>query len=114
MRTPAQTTSHLDDAGIGPSQYFHFHRSPMLARPEYRLMLSVLEDAVGCFERWKRFGSPPAPVTPEGLLDWFHSDDRSYLYSFQSICFHLDLDPDAILARLHEIEAAADAEPAAA
>lgn len=96
-----------DDQGIGPSQHYHANRSSMLQRPEYRLMLSVLEDAIGCYDRWMRFGAPPAPVTPESLTEWFASEDTGYLYSFRSVCFHLDIRPEVVLARLAEIEQAA-------
>ena len=84
-----------------PSQFFslasesHAHWSG-----SRRLMLSVLQDA---FSTWRRYRQDPS-TRGQRLFrethEWFWSADESWLYTFENVCKHLDLDPHSIRERL--------------
>jgi hypothetical protein len=65
-----------------------------------RLLLGVLEDAIANWCRYRHASSTRGKRQFREACDWLWSDDRSWLYSFTSICEHLDLDPDYVRARL--------------
>ena len=76
-----------------PVQFFR--AGPCAAmQPEHRLMLAVLEDAVGQVTRF--------PVTREtqATWAWFASDDVTWPYSFANLCDALGLDAAAVRAAL--------------
>ena len=84
-----------------PSQFFwpatesHAHWSG-----SRRLMLSVLQDALTTWYRYRRDSSTRGQRLFRETQDWFWSADRSWLYAFENVCTHLDLDPDSIRERL--------------
>ncbi len=63
---------------------------------EYRLMLAVLQDAVTCWFRCNSVRNGRERRMFQELSAWFWSDDQDWLYSFESICDHLGLEPNAI------------------
>jgi hypothetical protein len=74
-----------------PSQFFNSQTRGAL-QPEKRLMLAVLEDAVGLYLR--------APhVAPEADA-WVQADDRAWPYSFVNLCDALGLDRTAVRGAL--------------
>lgn len=65
-----------------------------------RLMLGVLQEALASWFRYQRTPSKRGQRLFQETRDWFWSCDRSWLYAFESICEHLDLDPSYIRGRL--------------
>lgn len=63
-------------------------------------MLGVLQDALASWFRYRRTPSRRGRRLFRETRDWFWSHDRSWLFTFESICEHLDLDPDYIRGRL--------------
>ena len=65
---------------------------------EQRLMLALLCDAMHAYSaeraRWKR------PGRVRELRRWFESDDRSYVFSFESVCDALGLDATYVRRRV--------------
>ncbi len=65
---------------------------------EQRLMLAVLCDAMHAYaaeqSRRKR------PVRLQELRQWFESTDRSYVFSFESVCDALGLDAAYVRCRI--------------
>ncbi len=59
------------------------------ADPEKNLLSAIL---IGALEDLKRPGDPG-----RGARHFFLSDDDSYIFSFQSICNHLNIDPKVVL-----------------
>jgi hypothetical protein len=53
--------------------------------PEKALMLAVLEDAITCIQKGKRWFRE--------TVDWIVTDDDDWLFSFNNICETLCLDP---------------------
>lgn len=65
-----------------------------------RLMLGVLQDALASWFRYRRTPSKRGQRLFQETRDWLWSRDRIWLYAFESICEHLDLDPNYIRGRL--------------
>src|SRR5262249_1007888 len=61
---------------------------------ERRLLLGVLEEAVRSFFRYRSARSRRGKQLFREIQEWLWSKDRHWLYSFESICTHLQLDPD--------------------
>jgi hypothetical protein len=85
-----------------PSQF----QSSRTWSPEMRLMLAVLEDAIGTLNRLGRSVAQPIRIRGAGVqdmgrrsvdqeLDWIASDDLSYPFSFLNICDVLGFDAGA-------------------
>jgi hypothetical protein len=74
-----------------PSQFFNVQTRGTL-QPEKRLMLAVLEDAVGLYVRVPQ-------LVPETEA-WIQADDRTWPYSFVNLCDALGLDRTAVRAAL--------------
>jgi len=57
------------------------------------LMIAVLEDAVICYRAYEH-GTPHRRVLARQAERWIRSDDSAWVFSFNSICSSLDLEPD--------------------
>ena len=69
---------------------------------EYRLMLAVLQDAVLCWFRYCQPRSTQEKRMFQEIQSWFWDSDRDWLYAFESICEHLDLEASAIRRGLRQ------------
>jgi len=90
----------LEPDAVLPSQFYPRILIDASLQPEKRLMLAVLEDAVGTFQKYacsrERFG--------QKLFDdaetWFEEDDHEWPYSFLNICNALSLEIEYMRAGL--------------
>jgi hypothetical protein len=102
--------STLTDEVLTPEQFFMpADRTASAWTPERRLLLAVLEDAVASFQRYRNNRTKRGKRLFREEQAWFMSTNQSWLYSFESICAHLNLDPDYIrrgLKRLPSLEVA--------
>jgi hypothetical protein len=89
-----------------------FHGGPA-TRPEYRLMLAVLKDAIDIHRRYVRAGGPRPRIVAE-TEDWLFSDDASWPLAFVNVCHALGIDVDWLRGRLRAAERAPEAPPLAA
>src|SRR5262249_3541144 len=85
-----------------PGQFYATLRSQRTGERERVLMLAVLEDAITCYQRYARAGGPAARQLFEDARAWLESEDRSVLFSFESICDALEISPGFVRRRLHE------------
>ncbi|HEV8337529.1 MAG TPA: hypothetical protein VGR67_14035 [Candidatus Polarisedimenticolia bacterium] len=69
-------------------------RSKTEGRGELRLALAVLEDALDCLERHKDSREFLARLFRWEALQWVESRDRLPVFSFENVCFLLDIDPE--------------------
>jgi hypothetical protein len=60
---------------------------------EKRLMLAVLRDAVNCIEGYRTGGRKQSWPAYREALYWVLTQDHTWLFSFENICFALDLNP---------------------
>ena len=89
-----------DDIEALTPDFFASFRRTGAPTPERLLMLAVLENAVMCYRRYARARDPRARRWFEEARDWLASDDRSALFSFESICDALDLHPSYVRRNL--------------
>jgi hypothetical protein len=64
------------------------------------LMLGVLHEALATWFRYRKDSSVRGQRLFQETHDWFWSQDNHWLYAFENICMHLELDPDYIRQRL--------------
>jgi len=89
-------------------------RSAVRWSSEYRLLLAVLQDAVSNWFRYCRACTARERRMFQEIYAWFWDKDCTWLYAFESICEHLDLDPDAIRRGLLRWQAAPLQQPMSA
>ena len=83
-------------------------------RPEMRLMLAVLEEAVATFQHQLGADSRRGRRLFREADEWFRSADTSWTFAFESVCDVLGLDPEYVrrgLARLKRGRSDAGARP---
>jgi hypothetical protein len=81
---------------LAASQYFQHTRSTIALEPEKKLMLAVLRDAVECFQTYLFSGRAKGKAIFQHAEEWIMDKDHDWLFSFESICEFLDLNPDYI------------------
>lgn len=82
----------LEPEAVLPSQFFSRIEIDASLQPEKRLMLAVLEDAVGTFQKYVFARERTAQRLFSDVEDWFASDDQEWPFSFGNICNALGLD----------------------
>ena len=106
----------LEPETILPSQFFDRVQIDASLQPEKRLMLAVLEDGVGTFQKYAAAPGRRARRLFAEAEEWFASDDTAGPFSFVSICQALGLEPHYLrrgLRRWREQHAAGGAEDSA-
>jgi hypothetical protein len=63
-----------------------------IATPEKRLLLAVLEEAIGTYQRYFRTRDRRHRLVFDDVEAWFASNDAVWLYSFVAICDAIELD----------------------
>jgi hypothetical protein len=82
--------------------------------PEKRLMLAVLEDAVGCFKKYLLARDRKGRALFREIEEWIFEAENGWIFSFQNTCEALGLDPGYLrqgLLRWKEQELARQARP---
>lgn len=85
-----------------PAQFFAAMRKRVPREPEYRLIIAVLQDAIECYQKHLFARDHKARQLHEDAREWIESDDRSWPYSFVSICEVLNLSPEYIRRGLEQ------------
>jgi hypothetical protein len=79
---------HLEPDIILPSRFL----PRTIATPEKRLLLAVLEEAVGTLQRYVIGTDRHSRAVFTDVEAWFASEDTAWLYSFIGICDALGID----------------------
>lgn len=96
---------HPEATMILPAQFFRAgNESFAVWTGERRLLLAILEEAVHSFLKYRCARSRRGRRLFDETVDWFWSQEQSWLYSFENICRHLDLDPNYIRGGLRRLE----------
>lgn len=115
MVTPARASdlctpgvSHYHDAEvILPEQFFRPAPDSFASwTGERRLLFAVLDDALGSFLKHRCDRSRRGQRLFRETVEWFWSTDQQWLYSFETICQHLNFDADYIRVGLRRLEKA--------
>lgn len=64
--------------------------------PEQRLMLAVLEDAIACFQKNLSARNNKGKTLFRETEEWIVEKDSGWIFSFESICEGLGLDPQYV------------------
>jgi hypothetical protein len=89
---------------LTPQQYYdQFSRAERLDG-EWRLLFAVLEDAVRCYTTAARSNRGADRRALEEVKRWVEARGDRDLFSFDSICRVLDLEPDRLRRQLASIE----------
>lgn len=108
-RTSALGTSgvshHHDAEVILPEQFFRPAPDSFASwTGERRLLFAVLDDALGSFLKHRCDRSRRGQRLFRETVEWFWNTEQKWLYSFENICQHLNLDADYIRAGLRRLE----------
>ncbi|TMA80907.1 MAG: hypothetical protein E6J72_07020 [Deltaproteobacteria bacterium] len=63
---------------------------------ERRLVLAILEEAVRSYQHYAFATNRRGRRLFGETCEWFDSHDNTWIFSFENICYALDLDPDHI------------------
>src|SRR5262245_10591070 len=78
------------------AQYMENLRRKTPIEPEKKLMLAVLEDAINCFQMNVMAERGRRKRLFDETLDWFLHRADDWLFSFESVCEILRLNPDYV------------------
>jgi hypothetical protein len=81
---------------ITPEQHSDRVRPEPADRPEIRLMLAVMEDAVATYQRYAIDPGRRSQRLFEEAESWINSTDTSWPYSFENICAALRFEPESL------------------
>jgi len=93
LEEPRNTGVSMEPETVLPNQFFDRATIDASLQPEKRLMLAVLEDAVGAYQKYCTAPGRRAKRLFTEAEEWFLSDDRSWPYSFANICEALGMEP---------------------
>ena len=101
----ARETTPFEPETLLPEQLDLPGRQP---QGERLLLLAVLEDAIDCYRRCRRSRDPAMRLLFDETRAWVESRDHDTLFSFESLCEALDIDPDYLRRRLRQTSEAGD------
>jgi hypothetical protein len=94
---PRLERNALPDDVLVPEQFFALaHHSAVHWSGARWLLFAVLQDAVACWFRYRHVRSTRGRRLFRQTHEWFCAEDRHWLFAFERICEHLELDPDYI------------------
>jgi hypothetical protein len=65
-------------------------------QPELRLMAMIMEDAVGCYQRFVDANDAAGREQFEDAEAWLFNDDQDWIFSFRNICEFIGVNPGAV------------------
>lgn len=92
------------------AQYLELCRRKTYLEPEKRLMLAVLEDAIGCFQHCFLARDEKGKGLFRDAEEWIMEENNHRLFSFENVCEVLGLNPNYVrqgLNRWKEMKLAA-------
>ncbi len=90
----------MEPETVLPSQFFDRLHVDASLQPEKRLMLAVLEDAVGTFQKYVNVHTRQARRHFAEAEEWFASTEADWPFAFENVCQALGLEAEYIRAGL--------------
>lgn len=87
----------IENDAVLPTQ---FGRQSIQATGERRLLVAILTDAIDCLQRYSQVDTVRGRRLFAETLAWVLEEKEEHLYSFGSICHHLDIDRGNLRAGL--------------
>jgi hypothetical protein len=85
---------------VVPVQFFAKRGTTAALQPEKHLMLAVLADALGTFQKYANASEGRGRRLFDDAAEWIASDDLAWPFSCRNICHALDVDPAWLRAAL--------------
>ncbi len=86
-----------------PVQYYERVARGRTTTGEFKVFFAILEDALRCYVRSKACRSRARRAEFLDAKAWFHDFGPPYVFSFESTCTFLDIDPQWLRARLKSL-----------
>ena len=83
-------------------QYLDATRRSERLEPELALLSAILEDAIYDYRKYANANGCIARRRFREVEGWLMGKNENWIFSFQSVCEHLGLDPDYVRRRLRE------------
>jgi hypothetical protein len=90
------------------AQYYDLRSRANHLSGEARLLFAVLVDAIRCAALYSQSGSTSKTVELREAMAWVNSRSHHSLFSFESICGVLEIEPDSLRSRLNNTTSARD------
>lgn len=116
----SQAARRIDESGspvglepetVLPSQFFDRVQIDASLQPEKRLMLAVLEDAVGAFQKYATAATRRGRRLFGEAEEWFEDAASDWPFAFENVCQALALEPAYIRSGLRRWRARQIAHP---
>ena len=86
-----------------PSQYYAAAlRRKGALKPERRLIIAVLQDAIECYQKNLFAREGKARQLFADAEEWIDSGDRTHYFSYENLCEILDMNPEFVRRGLHQ------------
>jgi hypothetical protein len=83
-----------------PAQVYHLWHNTSAIAPERALALAVLNQAIMDLRRYQESGMRHHQATHDEARDWILSDDRSWPFSFASLCDIFSISVQAVRSEM--------------
>lgn len=97
-----RVTSLFQPDTLLPEQYLDTFRRKLHLEPEKKLMLAVLEDAIACYQKHVLARDGKGKNLFREAEEWVEDRSREGIFSFNSVCESLGLNPDYLRRGLSE------------
>ncbi|HXF77048.1 MAG TPA: hypothetical protein VNN13_13195 [Methylomirabilota bacterium] len=97
-----RVTSLFQPDTLLPEQYLDTFRRKLHLEPEKKLMLAVLEDAIACYQKYAVARDGKGKSLFREAEEWVEDRSGEGIFSFNSICESLGLNPDYLRRGLSE------------
>ena len=94
MSHPLEADTLFQPDTILPLQYFERMRRNAFLQGEKKLLLAVLEDAVGCFQKYSFAHDKKGRARFKDAELWIMEESDDGVFSFNAVCELLEIDPD--------------------
>jgi len=89
-----RVTSLFQPDTLLPEQYLDTFRRKLYLEPEKKLMLAILEDAIACYQKYLFARDSKGKALFQEAEEWVEEAGTANVFSFDSVCETLGLNPD--------------------
>jgi len=89
-----RVTSLFQPDTLLPEQYLDTFRRKLYLEPEKKLMLAILEDAIACYQKYLFARDSKGKALFQEAEEWVEEAGAANVFSFDSVCETLGLNPD--------------------
>ncbi|HEX9453346.1 MAG TPA: hypothetical protein VGA27_03275 [Candidatus Binatia bacterium] len=97
-----RVTSLFQPDTLLPDQFLDTFKRKLHLEPEKKLMLAILEDATACYQKYTFARDSKGKALFRETEDWVFAKGDQGVFSFDSVCEILSLDPDYVRRGLAE------------